>query len=172
MKSAINRVGDKFGLPNSWLNTDFMHTASYSDKLPQYSKYHRTFSNVLTIRTVSAEYLIAMKLKAARKYKHDLSDIVGILAEHEKRGEPISLDAVVTAVTNLYGDWNSVSEEAATFIEDVYRNGNFADLYETIKIEEQESKQTLINFQKTYPGVTTADNVGDILESLRARTKQ
>jgi hypothetical protein len=32
MKEAINRVGDKFGLPNGWINTDFKRTASYSDK--------------------------------------------------------------------------------------------------------------------------------------------
>lgn len=30
MKDAINRVGDRFGLPNGWLNADFTHTASYS----------------------------------------------------------------------------------------------------------------------------------------------
>lgn len=30
MKDAVNRVGDKFGLPNGWLNTDFTRTSSYS----------------------------------------------------------------------------------------------------------------------------------------------
>ena len=33
MKDVINRVGDKFNLPNGWLNADFMHTGSYSPKL-------------------------------------------------------------------------------------------------------------------------------------------
>ena len=84
MKDAINYVGDKFGLPNEWLNADFMRTASYTPKLNQYSSYYKTFSNVLAIRTVTAEYLIAMKLRSVRKYKHDLSDVLGILAEHEK----------------------------------------------------------------------------------------
>ena len=32
MKEAINAVGDKFDLPNGWLNADFMHTGSYSSK--------------------------------------------------------------------------------------------------------------------------------------------
>mgnify|MGYP000190523015 CR=1 FL=1 len=46
MKDAINHVGDRMGLPNGWLNTDFMKTASYTPKLIQYSQYYKTFSNV------------------------------------------------------------------------------------------------------------------------------
>ncbi len=84
MKDAVNRIGDRHGLPNGWLNSDFMRTDSYSPKLTEFSIYYKTFSNVLQIRTVSAEYLIAMKLRSGRKYKNDLSDIIGILAEHEK----------------------------------------------------------------------------------------
>lgn len=80
MKDAINYVRDKYNLPNDWLNADFMRTSSYSPKLNEFSTYYRTFSNVLTVRTISAEYLIAMKLRSGRKYKNDLSDIIGILA--------------------------------------------------------------------------------------------
>ena len=29
LKEAINRVGDKFGLPNGWLNMNFKKTRSY-----------------------------------------------------------------------------------------------------------------------------------------------
>ena len=36
MKDAINMVGDKFDLPNGWLNADFMHTGSYSPKLDEF----------------------------------------------------------------------------------------------------------------------------------------
>ena len=43
MKDAINRVGDKFGLPNGWLNTDFTHTGSYSPKLTKYPSIIRPF---------------------------------------------------------------------------------------------------------------------------------
>lgn len=79
MKESINAVGDKFGLPNGWLNDDFRKTKSFSPKIIQYSKYYKTLSNVLMIRTVSEEYLVAMKLVSARKYKSDLSDIAGII---------------------------------------------------------------------------------------------
>ena len=39
MKDAINRVGDKFHLPNGWLNAYFMRTGSYSPKLDKYKKF-------------------------------------------------------------------------------------------------------------------------------------
>lgn len=88
MKDAINAIGDRYSLPNGWLNMDFENTSSYTTKLIQFSEYYRTYSNIVTIRTVSAEFLIAMKLRSGRQYKNDLSDILGILAEHEKKGQP------------------------------------------------------------------------------------
>ena len=71
MKDAINVVGDKLELPVGWLNTDFVNTKSYTPHLIEHSKYYKTFANVLQIRTVSAEYLVAMKLMAGRQYKND-----------------------------------------------------------------------------------------------------
>ena len=53
MKQAINQVGDKYELPNGWLNTDFMKTRSYSPKLVEHSVYYKTFSNLLEVRTVT-----------------------------------------------------------------------------------------------------------------------
>ena len=44
MKEAINSVGDRFGLPNGWLNADFQNTSSYSPKLVQFSEYYKTYS--------------------------------------------------------------------------------------------------------------------------------
>jgi hypothetical protein len=83
MKQAIDNVGNKFNLPKDWLNADFSKTSSYSDKLTEVSIYHRQYSNVLTVRTISDEYLLAMKLMSGREYKNDLSDSAGILLEHQ-----------------------------------------------------------------------------------------
>ena len=95
LKEAVNTVGDRLGLPNGWLNADFKNTSSYSPKLSRYSKYYRTYSNVLNIRTISSEYLIAMKLMSGRRYKKDLSDIIGILSEQERMGEPLSYQRLI-----------------------------------------------------------------------------
>lgn len=103
MKDAINHVGDKFDLPNGWLNADFMHTGSYSPKLDEFSVYYKSFYGVLSVRTIAAEYLIAMKLRSGRKYKNDLSDVIGILAEHKKKGEPITFEKIDAAVVTAVG---------------------------------------------------------------------
>lgn len=169
MKDAINRVGDKFNLPNGWLNADFMKTASYTPKLSAYSRPYKEFSNVLQVRTISAEYLIAMKLKAGRKFKNDLSDIVGILAEHEKSGNPITLEMIRTAVTNLYGSWNKLSPGSRDFIISTMEQGNFEQLYQAVSAEEKKSKETLLEFQQNYPGVTTTENVDSILNNLKQK---
>ncbi len=38
MKEAINKVGDKYHLPNGWLNADFINTASYSSEVIMHSE--------------------------------------------------------------------------------------------------------------------------------------
>ena len=81
MADAVSIVGDKYDLPPKWLNSEFTRTESFSPKIEQYSQYYRTFSNVLEVRTIEREYLVAMKLKSFRDYKTDKSDIVGIMRE-------------------------------------------------------------------------------------------
>lgn len=173
MKDAINMVGDKFDLPNGWLNADFMHTGSYSPKLDEFSVYYKSFYGVLSVRTIAAEYLIAMKLRSGRKYKNDLSDIIGILAEHEKRGTPITLEEIDAAVTNLYGGWEGFPEDSKPFIEDALKNGDFENVYTSVKKDEIESKDILIGFEKDYPKAAKESNVNDILKILKEkRNKQ
>ncbi len=169
MKDAINHVRDKFGLPNGWLNDDFTRTSSYSPKLDEISVYYKSFYGVLTVRTVAAQYLIAMKLRSGRKYKNDLSDVIGILAEHEKRGKPVCLDSINKAVTELYGGWNAFPEDSRVFIESALKNGNFESVYASVKNDELESRDILIGFEKNYPNVTKESNVDEILKTLRSK---
>lgn len=169
MKDAINRVGDKFNLPPGWLNEDFQHTDSYTPKLAEFSKYYRTYSNVLSIRTVASEYLIAMKLRSGRQYKSDLSDILGILAEHERRNSLIDLEQIKRAVVDLYGDWSALPELSQKFIENVMANGDFERLYELTIQGEQEARTLLVQFEENYPGVTTENNIDSITETLQKK---
>jgi len=169
MKDAINRVGDRYGLPNGWLNSDFQSTSSYSPKLIQYSTYYKTFSNVLTVRTISAEYLIAMKLRSGRQYKNDLSDVLGILGEHEKIGRPITMEQIRNAVINLYGEWALLPETSRDFIAATMEDGRFSELYAEATSNEQEARSVLIQFEQQYKGAANEANVNDIINNLLKR---
>ena len=169
MKEAINHVGDRYELPNGWLNSDFMNTDSYSAKLVQFSVYYKTYANIVTIRTVAAEYLIAMKLRSGRQYKSDLSDILGILAEHEKRGAPVLMEQIHKAVSDHYGGWESLPEASQAFIENVMEDGRYEDLYEQTASAENEVGALLVQFEQNYPDVATDKNVNEIAGSLQKK---
>lgn len=169
MKDAINRVGDRFNLPNGWLNAEFKNTASYTPKLAEFSVYYKTFSNVLSVRTVASEYLIAMKLRSGRQYKNDLSDVLGILAEHEKRGIPISMRQIQKAAADLYGEWTALPDTSQAFIKNVMEDGRFEQLYKQIAQSEAEIKEILIQLKQDDAGIAREGNVDAIAGKLRKK---
>lgn len=172
MKDAINRVGDEMGLPNGWLNSDFTKTKSYSPKLLQYSEYYKLFGYVLEVRTVSGEYLVAMKLMSGRKYKNDISDVIGILKEQKEIGKPLTLEKIQTAACDLYDSWDNLPRESKDLITDIMRYEQYEALYEQYRNNERIAKESLIDFEKKYPGVTNTDNVNDIIRNLKERKEQ
>lgn len=172
MKDAITKVGDELGLPNGWINTEFTKTSSYSPKLVQYSKYYKRFGYVLDVRTITGEYLIAMKLMSGRKYKNDLSDIIGILYEEQENGTPLTIEQIQTAVVNLYGSWDSLPRDSIDFISEVINSNNLKLLYDSYRTNEISAKESLIAFEKDYPNVTNTNNVDDIIKQLQARKNQ
>lgn len=164
LKEAVNTVGDRLGLPNGWLNADFKNTSSYSPKLSRYSKYYRTYSNVLNIRTISSEYLIAMKLMSGRRYKKDLSDIIGILSEQERMGEPLSYQKIDCAVRNLYGGWDNISEYAIQVLKAALDSENLKELFMEQEREEALSKQAVLQAQKNKGEIVKESNVDEIIQ--------
>ena len=169
MSEAANLVSDIYGLPRNWLNSDFTDTSSYTDKLAYYSKPYKTFSNVLHIRVISGEYLIAMKLMAGRLYKNDLSDILGILISQKETDQEFSLSHIKNAVEELYEKWENLPERSRKFIESVYNDGQFDLLYQFYRDKESNIAKKLDIFEQTYPDKLTADNVNDIIESLQQK---
>ena len=169
MKDAINHVRDRYDLPVGWLNADFTNTSSYSSNLCQFSVYYRTYSNVVTIRTIAGEYLVAMKLCSGRQYKNDLSDVLGILAEHKKRGLPLSMDQIRRAAVDLYGSWEILTEASRVFIDNVMKNGDFEELYEQTAKGEDETRTLLIQFDQDYPNIIKESNVEKIAGTLQKK---
>lgn len=172
IKDVINRVGDRLGLPNGWLNADFTRTTSYTSKISQFSKYYKTFLNVLEVRTISSEYLIVMKLMSGRQYKNDLSDIIGILIEQKNMGDTITFDRIKYAAKEMYGDYDCLPKSSRDFIEEIFHTDDLQSLYEKTKIEESENKKILINFQEEYPSVLNGNNLEEILNTIKEKSKQ
>ena len=172
MKDAINYVGNKMGLPDGWLNADFQKTTSFSDKLLEVSVYYKTFSNILTIRTVVAEYLIAMKLMSGRQYKNDLSDIAGILWEHEQNGNPISRRVIDNAIITLYGDNAELPDISRKAIDDAFEDDDYKGAYAKIRENEMRAKEILVDFDKANPGELKGENINAILEQARKRRQE
>lgn len=165
LKEAINAVGDKFGLPNGWLNDDFMKTSSYTPKLREYSKYFRTYSNVLEVRTISAEYLVAMKLKAGRNYKHDLSDVVGIIGEHAKNNNPLSYNSIMYAVGILYGDADTLSQDCVNLLQQIYKSEDYSEIYSDLIKAEATAREEL----DSRDAAENKDNLAEIFEIAKSR---
>ena len=139
MNEIINNVGEKYQLPNDWINTDFIKTNSYTPKLIQYSSYYKSYANgSLVIRTIKDEYLIAMKMMAARKYKHDYSDIFGIIKENPS----FSFDKVMKAVENLYGDSSKIPSEMVAFVKSLFEPNTIS--YADIEKGEEETETILL----------------------------
>ncbi|MCL2158856.1 MAG: DUF6036 family nucleotidyltransferase [Oscillospiraceae bacterium] len=169
MKDAISRVRDKHELPHGWLNTNFMRTESYSAKLREVSVFYRTFSNILHIRTVTAEYLLAMKLKSARQYKSDLSDIVGVMWEHQKHGKPLKREAIETAFLTLYGVDSVIPETSSKLLDAIFSEESLEELFKHTRESELESKELLLEFERKYPKILKNENIGSIIENMRQK---
>ncbi|MDR1688100.1 MAG: hypothetical protein LBS21_05755 [Clostridiales bacterium] len=169
MKEAISRVRDKHGLVHGWMNTDFMRTESYTAKLREVSVFYRTFSNILQIRTVAAEYLLAMKLKSGRAYKNDLSDIVGVMSEHQRRGEPIPRESINNAFITLYGAQATMPETSRRLLDAVFAQENLENLFKLIRESELEAKNLLLEFERKYPRALNDDNTDAILARVKRK---
>ena len=166
IKDAAKLVADKYNLSQQWLNDDFKKTPSYSPRLRQYSSYYKTFSNVLEIRTISREYLVAMKMVSGRKYKNDLSDILGILYYHYKNNDEITYQQIEKAVVDLYGNFDRIKEDVVEFVKTAIENKTFVDGYNLQKENEQSIKDNLIQFEEKYENVLSEDNIDDIINKL------
>jgi hypothetical protein len=169
MKEAINIIGDRLNLPRGWLNADFKQTGSYSDKLFAASAYYKTYSNILHVRVVTAEYLVAMKLMSGRRYKNDISDVYGILWEHQKNGAPISKEKVEQAIITLYEGKANLPESSITVLEKAYGDGDFKCMYEQSRVDEKEAKNILLEFEENYPHTLKSENIESVIEQMKRK---
>lgn len=173
VKNVSYRIADLYNLPDNWLNTDFMRTASYSDKLREVSKHFCSFNNgSLEFRTVNGEYLIAMKMVSAREYRNDISDVVGILTYMKNESENFSMDRIDYAINFLYGKREDVIKEDVYDKVKEFAKWSVAELekeYHVLTQMENQTKQELIDINEKYQGVVKEESIDKVIEGLRRR---
>ena len=144
MNDVIDVIAKKYSLPNNWINTDFIHSNSYSDKLSLYSQYFKTYGHgSLIVRTVKDEYLVAMKVVSGRKNKNDYFDIFGIINECRQNGKLITIEMIETAIVNLYGSFEKVNVEALDFAKSIISSSNPSD-YSIIEKNEEQTASIIV----------------------------
>lgn len=169
LKQCINNIADKFDLPTDWLNDDFKKSDSYSPKLYQYSRYYKTYRNVVNVRIVDREYLLAMKLVAGRNYKHDLSDIVGILIEEKNNNNPVSKEEIYTALMNLYGTTDIVSDEMKQFLDDIYAQKDLEQFFNETVDDEIAVRTEMMRISNSGPGAIPRGHFKDVANEVKKR---
>lgn len=58
---------------------------------------------------------------------------------------------------------------AASSMKDAIKNGNFENVYASVKNTELESRNLLIEFEKEYPNSTNESNADEIIKSLKEK---
>lgn len=119
IKDIAISLSEEYNISSHWLNSDFTILSSYSPKLEEVSKLYRSYNGgKFIIRTVAAEYLIAMKMQAGRLYNNDLPDIIGILAAEKQNGNNITYETIKNALNYLYEDKLTVQEELCGMVKE------------------------------------------------------
>ena len=172
MRESIHCIGDRYGLPEGWINADFMRTDSYSRALVQHSKYYKTYANILEIRTVCAEYLLAMKLVSARRYKNDMSDIIGIIKEERARGNELTFEQVDQAVTDLYGSWDRIDEKIKVLLKKALEMEDLEELYQEQREKEIQTREVVKEIGERYPERMTVDQLNDIIDIMMKKKQE
>lgn len=172
IQDAILKISDSHHLPTDWMNADFIKTASYSDKIIEHSSHYRSYyGGLLEIRTIRDEYLIAMKMMSGREYKHDISDIIGILYESKAKGKSISNEMIDRAIVDLYGNAGAVKPQ---ILERVHSYTNLPEndlrtLYEKLNENEAKVSETLLDMDQKYVGIIREDTVDDIVARIQRK---
>ena len=162
LKESIIRVAEENELPFEWMNSDFRKTESFSPHIVQYSKFYKQFCNCMQVRLVEDEYLIAMKLKSFREYKHDKSDIVGIMMEQKQKNKNISLEDIRIAYKQLYNE--NLSEDREIYIDKIIHTNDLEGLFYDEKEREMKNKEILLKVEQDYPNALNETNVKSFLE--------
>ena len=169
VNDVIKKFADEQGLPRDWMNSDFMKTASYSSVLSEISKLRFSLNNgTLEIRTVTGVYLIAMKIRAHRDYRNDISDSIGVLIEERENGNDISFDDIKNAFYKLYNE--NMPDELQARMKEICEMtmDDLKNLYTTQNNSENEIGGKIVTYIDDGANINTR-NVDDVIAKIKEK---
>ncbi len=165
MNEVVKEIAEKYDLPFDWINTDFMKTASYTPKIIQYSSFYKSYGNgALNIRTIKDEYLIAIKMVSARKYKTDYSDIVGIIKTCKEKGINFTYEQIEKAIVDLYGTIEMIKPVIIDFVKNQLEK--IGSDYTKVHEIEINNRSKLIESKINHLGIKT-EEIDKELEDIK-----
>jgi hypothetical protein len=148
INEAVKNTAKRLNITDDWLNDDFKKSPSYSEKINDVSVLYKNISNILEIRTINSEYLIAMKLMTDRIDKHDISDIAGVVLEHKRNNNPLNQKDIENAVCTLYGSLEKLPNDSLMLLNNLFKVDDYEKLYVYFENKEKDARKTLKKLEK------------------------
>ncbi len=104
-----------------------------------------------------------MKIRSAREHKNDLSDIVGILNEEQKKGNVITYEQILQAYTGMYNS-DQFPDSSKAILEYIQQDSDLQKLYNDTRSLESDNKQFIAFMNQKYLAVLKEKKVSQIIE--------
>ena len=82
------------------------------------------------------------------------------------------MEQIEKAVSDLYGSWDQLPEASQAFIQSVFQDGRFEQLYSQMAADEKETRSLLIQFEQNYPDVLKQENADCVAQNLQKKTNR
>jgi hypothetical protein len=106
-----------------------------------------------------------MKVRSARIYKHDLSDIIGIIKEHQEMGKEITFELLNEAYRKLYDE--DISEPMADKLNEIFKHIDLEELFYSTKEEENKNLEAVKRAEAEYKDAVNEKNINSFIEHFR-----
>lgn len=107
-----------------------------------------------------------MKVRASRIYKHDLSDIIGIIKEHQEMERELDYSMLEAAYLKLYEE--EIPAEMRNKLEKIFSQQDLEGLFYDTKEDEKANLQAALKAEEMYNKKVNKDNINNFIDHFRS----
>ena len=105
-----------------------------------------------------------MKMAAARKYKNDYSDILGIISYCKSNNIDLTFEMIEKAIVDLYGSITYIDKTIFEYVKEKIKDG--ATDYQAIRKIEEENQQKIIEINGLKNKIDES-SIDDFLKNIK-----